>query len=124
MARRTAAEHYSQAQETHALYVQIGGADSQSPGWAATLLFYTALQEVEAALRHLNHPPSANHTDRSQKIRAALPVNLIAAYENLEQVSKDARYRGFKPSKSRLRMLELSLEVVRSEIRTIAPPPY
>ena len=122
--RRTAAEHYSQAQDTEALYHHLGGQDSTWPEWSATLLFYTAVQEVEAVLRALKRRPSGDHRDRKEQIKAALPANLVPAYESLEQVSKDARYDGYKPTRSRLQLLELQLSVVRSEIQKAGAPPY
>lgn len=122
--RRTDAEHYTQAQETYALYQHIGGQNSQWPGWAATLLFYTAVQEVEAALRHLGEHPSSDHHDRKLKIQSRLPTPLLGAYTSLQSLSQDARYNGYKPSQSRLVTAELALNVVRTEIQQVAPPPY
>jgi hypothetical protein len=122
--RRTPAEHYEQAQNTQGLYQHLGGQNSNWPGWSATLLFYVAVQEVEAALRSLNEQPSTDHNNRDSKIRRRFLGNLPAAYQSLKQLAHNARYHGFEPTSNGLALAEANLAIVRQDIQQIASPPY
>jgi hypothetical protein len=108
----TAAEHYTQAERNWAFYQAIGGSQCSTPEWSMTVLFYTALHELEAALLHLNEPASKNHDGRRAAVRRRFPA-VAAAYETLEGMSSKARYRCKRHTQAELAFAEVRLAFIR-----------
>lgn len=120
--RRTAAEHYTQAERNEAFYRHLGGSATPWPDWAVTALFYAALHRVQAALRSQGND-ARDHHQRKAKVRA-MSATLAQAYEGLQDLSEQARYDGVQHNQMRLGLAEAQLQIVRDEIANIAPPPY
>jgi hypothetical protein len=88
-----------------------------------TVLFYIAVHEVEAALLASGENPSKNRQQRRsaarRKLRAAAP-----AFEQLEGLSRDARYECVRHTQADLGLAEARLAFIRQEVSKVAPPPY
>lgn len=66
------------------------------PGWRVTVIYYAAVQKVEACLaEHREHPK--RHEDR---FNAACSINARVAvpWRKLKQLSEDWRYGGMEPT--------------------------
>jgi hypothetical protein len=61
--------------------------------WAATVLFYAALHDVNAWFMENNYGEPFSHSTRAKYMtRAKIPAKVFAAYERLRSVSYTARY--------------------------------
>jgi uncharacterized protein (UPF0332 family) len=118
----SAAEHQSWAQQNEAFYRHIGGNHSQWPDWAMSVLFYTAVHEIQAALVASGSRPR-NHESRMVTLREKWPT-LGTLYETLFDRSKRVRYLCNRPSQMELALAEAALTQVRAEITKLNLPPY
>jgi hypothetical protein len=71
------------------------------PDWGATLVFYAAVHQVEAALARTGFPDSRNHADRHRQLKhlvreKRLAANAEAAYQRLYLRSRWARYEDWQ----------------------------
>lgn len=67
--------------------------------WRLVLLFYAAVQHVNARLDAHGHLSPSSHAERKRKMRQVWPgeMPVIAKYEYLEVLSREARYNGWVP---------------------------
>ncbi len=72
--------------------------------WRLGLLFYAAVHHVDEQLAARGHLASRNHTQRKRRIRQVWGhlASVIADYEQLELLSRDACYDGWVPGQADL----------------------
>ena len=87
-----------------------------------TVLFYTAMHEIQAALVADGSRP-VDHTERQRVLREKWPT-LATAYETLFTRSKQARYECHRHSQADLAFAEAALQQVRREIAKLGSQPY
>ncbi len=98
LTRSLALAHLEQARSNYRLYQRLKG-EGDHLDWAATLLFYTALQLaqaylVEVASDGFDYP--RGHTDRESFIRRRIP-EIFEPFRFLETRSRWARYHQDRP---------------------------
>ena len=120
----TAAEHYAQSQNFDAFYQHLGGNASAWPQWAAVVLFYIAVHEIQAFLVARGHRPT-DHTSRKAVLNQGWQ-QLATLYAGLYDLSKKARYECITPSQAQLTLAEMQLQLVRQFVAQQGgqQPPY
>jgi hypothetical protein len=121
----SANKHREWAKRTEELYDYIGGAASYWGEWAATLLFYAALHEIQAFLvdqtsvldQHGLTVPDTHH-DRKSVLRKLWP-DLAAYYQSLERRSRSARYGCKAFSETEIKFAHVALTGTRTEIERL-----
>ena len=91
--RPDAERHLRKARDNFALYEQLRGEGKLD--WAVTLLFYSALQLVDAWLVQNGHGTPPDHDRRRKLIMRYLSCiwdRRRTHYKDLEDASRDARY--------------------------------
>ena len=124
----SASDHEQQAARNEKFYKDtLGGADTQFPDWAMTVLFYTAVHDVQAFLQRKRADLRARgvprlprrHHDRQALLHNFWPT-LELCYTNLKDWSEDARYDCGKFSKAQLQLAERELRNLRNEIKRLS----
>ncbi len=84
--------------------------------WLATALFYAAVHLTDAVLRDASHNLAGhkNRIDALEKNPAWRPLAVI--YNDLKQLSEDARYKCLRPTSQQLREAEKMLARLKAAI--------
>ena len=88
-------QHLAKAEENEAAFHLLRGL-ARHPGWQATMLFYAALQTVDAYLHAAGVLPPGTHRRshryRIQLVQLHLGLSMRADLVELQQTSEDVRY--------------------------------
>ncbi len=86
--------------------------------WRLVLIFYAAVQHVNARLSARGHLSPSSHAERKRKMRQVWPAEMlvIAEYEQLEMLSRDARYNGWVPDAQDLARAASILDTVEHNL--------
>lgn len=123
----TANEHEEQAASNEEFYREIGGSDAQRPDWAITVLFYTAVQEVEALIARKKWTVTTktgavvrptNHQQREKAMKQHCP-GLVAEFSALQDWSEGARYQCQSFTAANVKLAEATLRSLQSKIRDL-----
>jgi len=124
----TAEQHEAQAAANREFYDAIGGADSEQPDWALTILFYAAVHEIGVLFANnratiigyrLKWPPET-HSERKEVLRTHVPWNRLAShYGHFESWSRKTRYDCVRPDRERLLKMEAVLQLIKDEIARV-----
>lgn len=98
----TAAEHRDWAVHNRAVFEELGGVDADHLDWAAVVLFYTAVHELQAFFVTCGLRPRLHQQRRAllqEPVNAAqIGALLPRRYGGLENLSRQARYECVVPS--------------------------
>jgi len=87
--------HLDQANRNYRLYTELR---ERYLDWATTLLFYTAVQFIEAWLLERLPTSSGSHVGMANRMtRLSVPRDVFGAYETLHDLSRTARYGRWQP---------------------------
>jgi hypothetical protein len=115
-------EHLTQAQANEAFFESLGADRAQSPDWAVTALFYSALHYAQAGFVYLlNNRAPMNHQDRKGAIRTRFRP-IAKDYEKLYDASRRARYDCIPPTRQQLQEAQKLVAAIAAEIAKTAPP--
>jgi hypothetical protein len=84
--------HEAAAAESIALLPTV----ASHPGWRVTVLYYAAIQKLEAKLADRREHPD-NHSDRRTACLSISPA-VAVPWRSLKQLSEDWRYQGTNPN--------------------------
>lgn len=121
MADPTSAQHLAWAKQNEKVFNSIR---AKWPDWAATLLFYVAVHEVQALILDMTGERPETHTDRNLLIRRRWRRSVWEPYEHLMQLSRDARYECHKPTDGQMNDAVLALTKFRIAVdaaRAVTP---
>jgi hypothetical protein len=119
VAAHTPAEHRAWAKQNEEAFKSLR---KTYPDWAATVLFYVAVHEVQAFLAARNIHPQ-DHGARNRTLRANWPKTIWPPYESLQQVSNEARYECVMPREADLNRAVLTLAKLRAALEAEAKDP-
>jgi hypothetical protein len=115
-------DHFQQAQSNEGFYEALGADSSTTPEWAMTVLFYSALHYVQAALIHLQSGSApTDHDKRRGAVRTQFR-SIAGKYEALYNASIRARYECARPKPAQLASAQQELRAIATEIAKTAPP--
>lgn len=77
---------------------------STDPGWLVTVMYYAAIQKIEARLADRNEHPTTPDARRTAGL--SIESKIGAPWRKLKQLSEDWRYAGLTPSPNECRDAE------------------
>jgi len=105
-------DHLDQARRNYRAFTLLR--DSDFVDWATTVLFYTAMQVVEAWLLTRVGTESGSHAARASRMfRLGVPASVFSAYDRLRQMSELARYRDWTAALDAERLAQLHDDAYR-----------
>ncbi|HTE20792.1 MAG TPA: hypothetical protein VK689_20695 [Armatimonadota bacterium] len=109
--------HLEQARHNYSLFERLRG-EGIFLDWAVTVLFYTALQLVDAHAAHNGYSASSDHMERRRYVwRYLRPVH--ARYRDFEDASRDTRYDLRRPTDQEVqRHLEREFRHLEAQLRS------
>ena len=115
--RFSKAEHVLKAQRNKAFGLAIQPLNSTMCGWSATVLFYSALNFVQAYLAAQGVSSEMTHWDRKRCIRSDRQLFVVwDDYRDLVTLSHKARYQMTHFQRSHLRDAVAALESIEQEV--------
>jgi hypothetical protein len=109
----TSAEHLAWAENNEKIF---GSIRKKWPDWAATLLFYVAVHEVQALILDNTAERPHSHEDRNNVIKKQWLSTVWPPYAHLRQLSREARYECVTPSDGDLNTAVLALARFRAAV--------
>jgi hypothetical protein len=112
----SSADHQAWAKRNESTFKSIR---AKLPDWAATVLCYVALHEVQALILDETGERPQNHTDRNALIKKHWRSSVWPPYDHLMQLSRDARYECHTPTETELNNAVLALTKFRLAVASV-----
>ncbi|MGI8887010.1 MAG: hypothetical protein ACR2G9_08860 [Gaiellaceae bacterium] len=112
----TSAQHLAWAEQNEKIFNAIR---AKWPDWAATLLFYVAVHEVQALIVDAASERPETHKERNILIRKHWRGTVWGPYEHLSQLSRNARYDCHTPTVGELNNAVLALTKFRMAVAAV-----